>query len=92
MDTKWYVSKRYVQHESVYQCFVVLGYARTLTDVLKGIARIREEFPSLRDEDITIQIYAGDTYKSMMGVEFDLPAETQLPEEWGEVNQHPPHY
>lgn len=54
-------------------------------------AAAQADFPFLKEEDVRVVIFGGDRIKGIMGIEFQLPRGTKVPDFYEELYALPPH-
>ena len=66
-------------------------YDKRLSWVNKMFAAAKADFPFLKEEDVSVVIFGGDCIKGIMGIEFQLPRGTEVPDFYEELYTLPPH-
>lgn len=54
----------------------VKNYAKTFAHINSLVEAAKKDFPFIKDEDIDVNVYGGDTIKRTMGIEFNVDANT----------------
>lgn len=60
------------------------NYSSRLTQINDMLAVLQADFPGLVGEDVHVVAYDGDRWKRQMGLEFSVPIDTPIPEEYVE--------
>jgi hypothetical protein len=61
------------------------AYGCTLTKLVQMAAIARQDFPDLKDEDIRVVQFGGDSFRGTWGIEFDGGNLTVAPPSWRSI-------
>jgi hypothetical protein len=62
-------------------------YSHMFSKVLSLVKIAKTDFPSLTDDQIEIVVYGGNRRKRIMGIEFPIPSQTKIPNDYQEVSR-----
>jgi len=65
------------------------NYSHRLSDITALVAEARRDFPGWlqSEDDIHIIMYGGSHYKGTMGIEFEVPAGTAIPDSYRQIQE-----
>jgi len=64
------------------------NYGRTPSKINDFMKVIREDFPTIKDNDMEVVIYGGERKARIMGVRFNIPKDVNIPKDYFEWNSY----
>ncbi len=62
-------------------------YAKSYEYVSRLVAAAKQDFPALQDRDIRVVAFGGDRIKEMMGIEFEVPSDGDIPDSYSPIHE-----